>query len=330
MGITLTFIIPVYNVESYLKECIDSIMRQIKSSVEIILVDDGSTDCSGNLCDMFADSYEEITVIHKENGGLASARNAGLDIARGLYIAFVDSDDRIADGAVSGILEWIQGKNADVCFMNAIKFYPDGSSESLGDEIRQDGVRNKNKLQVMQYLAGKPKFPGSACTKIYKKSFLDKYTIRFPKDRRLHEDLYFTFRCIDVAQSYDSLEFPYYEYRQGRSGSITHGSRDRSIQDLCLFVEEMTNEYTSRHLPISNEAEYLLAFVAYEYSLILWRFCTLSEYQMKKTKPFLYRYKWVLDFNHTKRISIVRYTLKFLGIHMTSKCLNYIMRRKNR
>ena len=89
----LTIVVPVYRVENYIRRCIDSVLCQINSSIEIILVDDGSPDNSGKICDDYASKYECIQVIHKTNGGLSSARNAGINEARGEYILFLDSDD---------------------------------------------------------------------------------------------------------------------------------------------------------------------------------------------------------------------------------------------
>ena len=96
-GIQLSIIIPVFNVEKYLEECINSVLQQTFSNFEIILVDDGSTDSSGNICDLYSQKDRRIQVIHKENGGLSSARNAGLRIAKGKYVGFIDSDDWISE-----------------------------------------------------------------------------------------------------------------------------------------------------------------------------------------------------------------------------------------
>ena len=103
----ISFIIPVYNTEKYLEECINSILDQINDKCEIILIDDGSTDNSGLICDSYAAINHEIKVVHQENRGLAAARNIGLDHANGEYIAFVDSDDYLDSSCVTKILKWI-------------------------------------------------------------------------------------------------------------------------------------------------------------------------------------------------------------------------------
>ena len=110
----LSIIVPVYNVEKYLRCCIDSICRQENMNKEIILVNDGSTDGSGAICDDYAKKYPEITVIHKENGGLASARNAGLDAMNGSYVGFIDSDDFIAEDMYATLYKALKDTNSRV------------------------------------------------------------------------------------------------------------------------------------------------------------------------------------------------------------------------
>ena len=112
--ILLSFILPIYNVEAYLEECIDSILDQITDECEIILVDDGATDSSGEICDRYSEKHSAIRVVHKENGGLSSARNAGLDVSNGDYIMFLDSDDYLAENAVEMLVCANKEDDADI------------------------------------------------------------------------------------------------------------------------------------------------------------------------------------------------------------------------
>ena len=129
-NILLSVVIPVYNVEKYLQQCVDSIINQLTDECEIILVDDGSPDGSGEICDRYANKDSRINVIHQQNGGLAAARNTGLDYARGEYVAFVDSDDYLDGHCIAKILSWISSGGADVCFMRAMKVFPNGKRMS--------------------------------------------------------------------------------------------------------------------------------------------------------------------------------------------------------
>lgn len=110
----LSIIIPIYNVEQYLRKCVDSVLNQDASDYEIILVDDGSTDSCPTICDEYAAKYEIVRVLHQENGGLSAARNAGLAVARGEYIMFVDSDDYIEPNVLKGLLDQVGRDNLDV------------------------------------------------------------------------------------------------------------------------------------------------------------------------------------------------------------------------
>ena len=110
----ISIIVPVYNVEKYLEKCVDSIINQTYKNIEIILVDDGSKDNSGKICDIIKEKDERIKVIHKQNGGLSDARNAGLKIAKGTYIGFVDSDDYIAEDMYQTLYSLSKEKNADI------------------------------------------------------------------------------------------------------------------------------------------------------------------------------------------------------------------------
>ena len=112
--ITVSIIIPVYQGKSYLKRCIDSVLAQSCQEYEIILVDDGSTDGSAEICDEYAEKQKTITVIHKENGGLSSARNAGLEIASGEYVMFIDADDVVHSKMLETELKVLKEENADI------------------------------------------------------------------------------------------------------------------------------------------------------------------------------------------------------------------------
>ena len=330
MSLDLSFIIPVYNVENYLEECVNSILCQIEHNCEIILVDDGSTDNSGEICDKLAFDCSVIKVIHKENGGLSSARNAGMQIASGAYVAFIDSDDRIAQGAASAILDWIHKGGADMCFMTAIKFYPNGRIEPMGDEITQEGLRNKTKAEILQYLALRPKYPGSVCTKIFRKAFLDQHKIVFPADRSYHEDLKYTLSCILAANSYDALMMPYYEYRQNRIGSITNRTTKKSYDDLCSILEQTVREYGNGEKPIDERNRYAMAFVAYEYTLLVWQYARLDRNQKAAGIKFLREYRWVLRFGTTKRIKAIRLLSSVCGIRCTSRLLDLYMNNRKK
>ncbi|NLJ70782.1 MAG: glycosyltransferase [Clostridiaceae bacterium] len=321
----LSIIVPVYNVEKYLRECMSSILDQPHMDCEIILVNDGSTDSSGMICNEYKESF--IKIIHKENGGPSSARNAGLQVAKGQYIAFLDSDDRLANGSIGSITEWIDYSDADICFMEAnVLFYPNGKMKSLGDCLVQNQIRKKPREEVFEHLSTRPKYPGSACTKLYKRAFLLENHIFFPNDRRLSEDLGYVLDCLLIAKRFDCLTFPYYEYRQNREGSRTASVNAKTFWDLGIFVKETVGKTCEGIVPKNIICEYALSFAAYEYSIMLWQYSRLDNVDKSKANKFLKEYKWVMKYGRTRKLKTIRVVQNIFGNFITAKILDYYMK----
>lgn len=320
--VKLSIIIPVYNVEKYLDECLNSLFAQLGDDTEIILVDDGSTDKSGKKCDQWTEQSNKIKVVHKKNGGLSSARNSGLKNAKGEYILFVDSDDRIAPDSLDSLRKDIEYTAADLYFMHAIKFYPDGKTELLDERIKRESVRNKTDIEVVKYVSSLTRFPGSACTKAYRKSFLDENDLHFPFDKRIAEDLGFTLRCLLAAKSFDVVECDFYEYRQNREGSITSNSTsiNKSFWDLAVFLKESIDLLTFKRQPKTEKSKYALAFVAYEYSVALVHLCRVTE-RTEEAYSMMRSEKWLGQYMNSRRGKVINLMLKTIGIKTTSKCL---------
>lgn len=319
----LSIIIPVFNVERYLRECMESILNQNHNNCEIVLVDDGSTDGSGLLCDEY--NAESISVIHKENGGPSSARNVGLEAATGKYIAFLDSDDRLSRGSIPSILKWIDGTDVDICFMDAVVFYPDGKVESLGDCTEQSQIRSKTKEEVFQHLSTRPKYPGSACTKLFRRRFLIDHNICFPGDRRFCEDLGFVLDCLLAAEKYDCLNIPYYEYRQNREGSRTTQISNKTFDGMKCFVEGTINKVCDDRKPKDIICECAMSFAAYEYAIMVWQFSRLTGEDRDKARLFLRDTKWILQYGKTRKCKLVRLLLASAGFDLGSRILDLYM-----
>ena len=324
--IKLSIIIPVYNVEKYLQACLDSITCQYNDSCEIILIDDGSTDSSGVICDK--NENERIKIIHKANGGLSSARNEGLRHARGKYVAFVDADDLIEDGSIKAILQWINNSDADICFMQAIKFYPDGKEEPLGDNITSNDVDGKSADKVMSFLASRKKYPGSACTKLYKRTFLEDNRICFPNDKRVAEDLGFIMDCLLKADSFSAIDFPYYKYRQNREGSRTNTVSVKSVDGLLTFIKESVEKLTVNYLPKDEKCSYAMSFVAYEYMVLLHNYAGLSINDRRLKRAAVSQFKWVLKYGTTAKAKIVGLLMYLLGAECTARTLRWLYNKR--
>lgn len=327
MSKLISFIVPVYNVEKYLRECVDSIFNQLTDACEIILVDDGSPDSSGAICDGYADKDSRVKVVHQKNGGLAAARNTGLDCAQGEYIAFVDSDDYLDGRCIANILNWISLGGADICFMRAMKVFPDGKQQLLDDEMNA-AMLKRSKESVLKYLSERSKYPGSPCTKIFKRSLVEKNNLRFPDDRRVSEDLGFVLQCILKAESYDSLPIDYYYYRQAREGSITNIVTYKSFLGLKSFVEESADYLTKNKTPKGDIERYAMSFVAYEFSIMIWQYSRIGDDYKGVAIRILNEYSWVLSYGASKKTKLIQKVVCILGIDLTAKLLDIYMRNR--
>lgn len=327
MSKMISFIIPVYKVEKYINECVDSVLNQLTDACEVILVDDGSPDRSGVICDGYADRDSRVKVVHQKNGGLAAARNMGLDCARGEYIAFVDSDDYLDGQCVSKILNWITLGGADICFMRAMKVFPDGKQQLLDDEMNAAELKG-SKESAIKYLSERSKYPGSPCTKIFKRSLIEKSNLRFPDDRRVSEDLGFVLQCILRAESYDALPIDYYYYRQAREGSITNNVTYKSFLGLKAFVEESTDFLTENRVPKGNTERYAMSFVAYEFSIMIWQYNHVGKENKERALQFLKEYNWTLSYGKTKKTRLIKAICNCLGIKICASVLECYMKHR--
>lgn len=178
--VLISVVVPVYNVEHYLKKCVDSICHQTYRNLEIILVDDGSTDCSGSLCDEFATSDSRIKVIHKSNGGLSDARNAGMELASGEWWMFVDSDDYIAPDTAETLLLAAVENHCEIAVCNMMRIYEDGKQEPFYCPVTEPTI-----------WAGEQRFETlrqpSVCNKLFRADLFKE--LRFPK-RKFYEDTF--------------------------------------------------------------------------------------------------------------------------------------------
>ena len=209
----ISIIIPVYNVEKYLKECVDSVRKQTYKNLEIILIDDGSKDNSGKLCDELAKEDNRIKVIHKENGGLSDARNVGIENATGEYIQFIDSDDFVEKDMIEILHNDICQEKADVS-MCSLYLYKDG--EKTTDASYKREIFNKE--LVLKEILLDERVRSYAWNKMFKKSLFE--SIRFPKGK-VFEDIYTMSPIFQKANKIVFNDIPLYYYRQ-REGSILH------------------------------------------------------------------------------------------------------------
>lgn len=230
-----SIIVPVYKVESYLRDCVDSIITQNYSDLEVILVDDGSPDNSPQICDEYKKKDERVKVIHKENGGLSSARNAGLDEANGDYIIFVDSDDWIDNGCLKAFAETIEASSyPDVLMTVKTSVYEDGSFLEVQNFAEYlEGGFNKDRAVDWLLLYGKSV---GAPNKVISRKLIEKYHLRFLKGI-LHEDFDWTFKICLYAETFCGYANPWYNYKMVREGSITNHITHRNINSIITTTQ---------------------------------------------------------------------------------------------
>lgn len=317
----LSIIVPVYNVEEYIRTCYESMFaKEVDSRIEIILVDDGSTDNSGEICEQVADS-NNTRVFHKKNGGLASARNYGLKKARGKYVTFVDADDFINIKSLNQVLEYISCNTKDIVFLDIYKYYDDGKIVDIGNRIYKDEINGDSREEYIDYISSRPKFPASVCSKIYLKSFLDKYSIVFPSDNRISEDMGFSFECLLHASSYEIINIPFYYYRQNRENSITSFINMKSFNGLSQFIVDSIDMYSTNGQPRDIFIKKMFNYLAYEYSILLWMYSYIKGEEKREAYCFLKKYSFVMKWSLTGRNKVIKCIVDCFGIRVTSRLL---------
>lgn len=230
----ISVIVPVYNVEGYLERCVNSILQQTYEQLEIILVNDGSTDASPELCDAFAQKDKRIKVIHKENGGLSDARNAGLRAATGAYIGYVDSDDWIEKDMYERMHKACVEHNAQLCVCRYFSEY-EGRTEGGGNGACVPLTRDEL-LRI--YIGGHEQYViyNSVWSKLFARTLVE--GVEFPRGRN-SEDIMYTTRAFCALSRAVYLDKCLYHYVLDREGSIMNVSRGaRMFQDELPFWRE--------------------------------------------------------------------------------------------
>ena len=227
----ISIIVPVYNVDKYLDRCIESIRNQTIKNLEIILVDDGSTDNSSAICDSYAKIDKRIKVIHKENGGISSARNKGLECASGDYIGFVDSDDYISSVMYEYLYELLVNNKASVSCVREILVNED--EEVTFDDKMKDAIVMNNKDALKELLKGKV-VNDFVWNKLYRRELFN--DIRFPLDRK-YEDLATTYKIIRKSNRVVYSDIKLYAYVKRENSATNNFKRDNFIDYHDMVIE---------------------------------------------------------------------------------------------
>lgn len=291
----ISVIIPVYNVEKYLKKSIDSVLNQTFQNFEIILVDDGSTDNSGIICDEYAEKDNRIKVVHQKNAGVSVARNLGIEKSKGNYICFLDSDDWYSNNALEEFIKLITDFKADIAAISVFE-----TSDEHTDYMSENKINVFNNSEAMTQLFKNALVFGTACNKLYKREIFN--SIKFPKNL-YWEDMYISLDVlINISKITWSKKACLY-YRQQRKDSTTSSRFSKRNLDeyyAIKHVEETTRKINRMDLWIKNNyrcLNYLMStYIKIEKSEFLDKNQLMNDYKIKinklfKSMPFL---RWSL------------------------------------
>ncbi|MFR0543250.1 glycosyltransferase [Limosilactobacillus reuteri subsp. suis] len=257
MNDLVSVVVPVYNVEPFLKKCIDTIINQTYTNLEIILVDDGSTDLSGQICDEYKKIDKRIKVIHKDNSGLGLSRNVGIKASKGKYITFIDSDDYISNNMILNLVNGIKKKGADACIGGFVKI--DGDEREIFTEKYNDIFLNKNILEhtFIKMLGNLPNSHDSIKMSVwgclFSTNLIKENDIYFKSERvYISEDIVWDSYFYDYAKSVQFINKSGYFYRLNNNSLTTSYKKERFTKSIFLY--EKLEERIKKLNKYSDEA----------------------------------------------------------------------------
>lgn len=318
----LSIIIPVYNVEDFLIECIESVLNQSFNEYEIILVDDGSPDNSGKICDEYEKKDKRINVIHKKNGGLSDARNAGLGVARGEYIVFLDSDDYMKNEVpLNTIMELLIKNKLDMSISPIIKTT---SKSEIVDYLPIKELYRIMKRDDMYkiFSLSKTTFWGAG-KNIYKRNIIMDNNIRFKKNLIGAEDCEFFMEYVRHASEYLLYNEPLIHYRINREGSITNiMSKNAILGQLRVFYDNYVEYNNTNNSNINGD---LIIFFANKFANTITLIDkNISKKELEEIISFINIHKNILNYTKGLKYKIALLFWKLFGIHNGTKLLNLI------
>lgn len=248
----ISVIIPVYKVEPYLKKCIESVIRQTYTNLQIILVDDGSPDNCGKICDEYALKDNRIKVIHKKNGGLSEARNIGINEANGEYIGFVDSDDYIEETMYEDLYNLIQAYKSDISICN---FYVVTNNINEIKNVN-NGIKVYNKLEILNEILLDRNIQSYAWNKLYKKSLFD--DIQYPVGKK-YEDIGTTFYILERCNRIVVSGKPEYYYLVRKDSIVNNNNEFTIIDYIDIIVQRYDYIENNKYKELNKYNRYYLA-----------------------------------------------------------------------
>lgn len=329
--LTFSIIIPVYNSEKYLSACVASITGQSYHSYEIILVDDGSREPAATLCDTLAAQNAKIKVMHKPNGGTASARNAGLDVATGDYVTFMDNDDYWSDPeALSKIASQLMESRADVLFHDCVIYWQDTNRYIYPqNRCKRELVQGRLPEQALAHVLSGAVF-STYCvwSKFIKRDLIKRHDIRFPEGMR-NEDTCFCGDLFLKARSYDYCENSFYVYRKGHTEAQTAKAvQYRHVCDLQKVCFDFCKKNETEALNDTLK-DVLYSYIAFPYCVLMGQLYMVRDPLVKENKKMIKNYRYLLQHRLHPNVKLIATVCRFLGFALTSRLLAIYMKKHN-
>jgi glycosyltransferase involved in cell wall biosynthesis len=320
MSPLISFIVPIYNVEKYLKECIDSILNQNLSDYEIILVNDGSTDGSKDICEKYVQEHENINLITTENQGQSAARNLGIELAKGEYIAFIDSDDYYSINSLKNFEKLLMEYPSTDVIIGKVKMFFEGSN-LVKPKLKYNNISNVNGMNGedgLDYLINTSQFLQSVYSYIVKKELITKNNISFNPKYKAYEDLDFTLKVFIGAKEIRAVDLFFLMYRKNRIGQITYkGNLKRDESAINVAIDWINN---IERLSVNNKTkENVKKYLANKYLLWIANQITYSGYEKEARYEALEKGSHIIKYSKSDKIylKIAKCIQKYLGFKYT-------------
>jgi len=332
MKFKVSVIIPVYNVEKYLEECLESVLIQSYKNMEILLIDDGSSDRSPLICDEYAKKDTRIKVIHKSNGGAADARNCGLNISTGEYIIFLDSDDYWDDkDAIKCLIEVVDKYHEVDIVLHGLMFFIDSNglkSKVINrNEFNLNLINGKDKNDILSYLIRSGAYLITSCDKLVRRDVLIKNSILFEEGRTVEDFDWCLNLTLHINHIY-AVNKTFYQCRL-REGSVTAITGVKNTWDLFYMIDKW-NQILNK-IDIDEELRHLLlGYCCYQYCILMGHLYKYDYSVRKKLLKDVFSLKHLLKYDVNYKTHMVIKIYRALGFNLTCMVLRFYMLMKKR
>jgi len=315
-SILLSIIVPVHNIESYIERCITSITEQNIANVEIIIVNDGSTDRTGHICNTIARTNPHISVTHIEHSGVSAARNIGINKSNGKYLMFVDGDDILTNNSIEAICKKINESDFDV--ITSTKFGRHKYNKNYSMELLND-IEFKKGASAYNLLLKAPFFVPSMCNIICKSSIYNKYNIRFNTELSNNEDIDCALRLLEKINHIGIINEPHYVYKHERKNSASvnfDSKRIKSSLDFITIWSKRAGEEKDLETKLS-----LLGYIGYQYTILMGSLFVANKDTRKKYTEQIKDFDYLMRHRKSFQGKAILAIYKLFGFVITGRML---------